>query len=393
MRTPVFFLIAGLLATCAAWHVAPPALHAQEAEQRRLVLLVNCQDHGGSALEGVAFSLGREGEDPVTLETDEFGMIRHEFPPAEEEGAAPPLLALTDGRYVAGSTLYSRRRTSRAVTYHHLYTLYHSDPAEMSAAERESYIRALPGILLRERREEGRTDLPATISVFLDGVRSVVEDEENFDPPPAPPDPGDAEDGVEGPYEEQAPAEPEPPGVEVRVLDGLGRPVPGRLVILWTDSEEDGDAHAARRARTGQDGRVRFGGLEAGRVYRPETASQRDGLEARGTIFRAEEDEWSGPVALVLREEGRFLTGFVFDGDEPVAGARLRVVPGNQPELTVVTNEFGFFELSPLQEGVVSLVLRERTGQEWRLPPLRVGRNEVFLPLDLIRVPTAQPSR
>ena len=383
-----FVAIAGLLALCLCTAVAVQAEEEEREEARRVLVLVNAQDHAGVAIEGVRFSITDADGERDVLETDEFGFIRHELVDADED--ATPEVSVADDRFRSGSTLYSRRRSRSAITHHHHIQLFRSDPHRMTISERRSYLEALPAMLRRERREAGAESLPLSLAVFLDGVREQVEDESEIEFPPPPEEPEEPEEGEE--EREPVIPEPEPPGVEVTVLDSMGQPAHRRLVLLWTDRGDDEAIHAVRRGRTDERGMVRFGGLEPDRLYRAETARDRDGMLARGTPFRAREDRFVELRPVVLREEQRALTGFVFDGEDPVRGATIRVLPSNQPELTVVTNEFGFFELSPLQPGEVPLSIRERGGRELRLPPLRPGRNEVVLPLDLLRVPAPTPA-
>ncbi len=388
MRFPFGLAICGFLALCLS--MAGPATAEEEGagEPRAAIVLVNCQNHAGVAIEGVEFSIGVPGEDPVLLQTDEFGMIRLEV--ENLTGDTAPHVRVADDRFAAGSTLYSRRQSRRGETHHFLFQLFRSDPERMTQAERRSYLEALPAMLRRQRMEEGPANLPLSLAVFLDGVRSQVEDESEIEFPPAPEPAEEAEDGEES---EPVVPEPDPPGVVVTVLDSMGQPAHRRLVLLWTDRGDDESIHAVRRGRTAEDGSIRFGGLEEGRLYRAETAPVRDGLLGRGSPFRAQADRFVELPPLVLRQTDRVLTGFVFDGERAVRGARLRVRPSNQPELEAVTNEFGYFDLGPLRPGDVPLLVQERNGGEVRVPSLRAGRSEKVLPMELLRIPPASPAQ
>ncbi len=308
----------------------------------------------GTPLEDVVIRVS-QGDASVETTTDLAGFAKATF--AVEEGTQPTVSPASDEWRVA-----SRVQSGGFV----ILQLFPSDMTKLSSEELGE-LAQLQGAMLESRRENGEraTGNAATphtlrLSAFLNGWRD--------------PDPRLLENRSHSTPKSE---------VNVSVVDGFGSPIAGRSVHLLTMNEETGRVELYERERSDEGGNVRFRSVPAGRIYRAEAVVEDDSRSALSNFFVPEIAETLDLDALVLRQPGESISGIVVNENLPVYGVRIVAKAKGGTELQTFTDQFGYFQLSPVASRPIEIKL-QRPGQnavDWTIDE---GEGEPVIPIVLL---------
>lgn len=349
-----------------AFLTVAPAL-ARTADEP-LYVLVSAQSIAGDMLTGVEFNLVQDGKVLGEMKTGANGAVRFTVPEVTDWQKAS--VVVDDPAWKALPPV--RRLNRQKTTWTYIFRLYPSDAAAMDPAVRADYLLALPEIERGRRAEAGPLEpAPAKpslahLSAFLEGSR--VELPATFERPTT--------------TTLSVKNDPVLPSVSAQLLDGAGRPVAFRRVLLFGIKEGTNSVTIVASRNTNRQGLVAFGELQAGRVYRMEVPVAGDGMIARGPVFQAPQTA-TQLDPLVLRAPDSRLTGIATYDGEPVAGAE--VIFAGDVVLTTRTNALGYFDLSPIPSGGGGEIVVRRPGtRDTATLPFRPGRTECIVPLEVV---------
>lgn len=361
-----------ILLCVAVWSSAGAA---DGATSPTVTITISAANLVGDPLEGVPFQVMGPGGAQDGVRTDANGLAVLEVTgPLELD---PPPVSLASEEWTAESSVYTRRPASTRLFA--LYRLFPSDPGRMSSAERQAYLRRLPGILAARRAEGVRLpDAPLhrdRLAAFLEGTAIIDVEESGLARELVTPDPPPAPDSTQPP--------PRPPSFVI--VDALGNTVAGRVVEIYTLSDEaPGHLELIRRDRSGRDGGIVLPDLETGRLYRVRVPEDADRLSASSPVFRPEDLSAGDPETLVLRDARReTLGGLVTLGNEPVEGAVVRT-EGPVPRLVTRTGPLGFFQLAPLSPGPITITVTMPGEADPVVVATEVGPDEVLVAVDVL---------
>lgn len=324
-------------------------------------LLLVAADHGGEPVPGVKFAVvGERGERRI-VETGPDGRARSELAHTSEQAA----ITLDDERWISLQSPWESTPEDRIG----FFRLYRRDASEMTRAERRAFANDALGFVMRDPwQAPDAGDYPPA------PVPATARRLSMFFPPHR------VESAVNGLADFQA----DHLGVvSVRILDGRGRPVDGALVRLFYFNETGGILDLAGTERTAASGIAVFDAAPANHLCRAEAV---DGaLQAVSGFIQVTPggETLVGPI--VLRSPGDRVTGLVFDGDTPVAGALVTARdPGGGRVMSTTTDQFGYFEVAPLPAETVNLRVQHASEKGVRRFNTTVrGGGSLFIPIDM----------
>ncbi|CAN5392278.1 hypothetical protein BH09SUM1_BH09SUM1_33010 [soil metagenome] len=331
---------------------------AAEETSGTVTMLVTAQSLSGETLPGVKFDVVQKEQILRSFATNKQGFAR--VPAADFSPGWS--VALADKDY---SILQQNLRTPKDGGKFLFLKLYENDPSKMSADETVAYVNALPEIYAGDRKAHGLAGAgeeitAARLAAFLEGFR----------------------DEVDGDGAAAKAAAPTAPSMTVTVVDGVGRPVARRGVLLYALDGDSGRVRVCASETTGPNGVARFVGLTPETLYRVYAPSRSDGLVAMGSFTMLNEKESRTLPAMALRESRRTVSGIVFEKTMPAAGVRVSIA--ENAGLQAVTDRFGYYALGPVDARSVTLIFkRAGSAEEMRLP-VRADGNEVMAPLELL---------
>lgn len=261
------------------------------------------------------------------------------------------------------------RESGEKEKYRRYYQLFLRDPAKMTPSEREETVQRYRAVLDSRRAaaenttETGPDPLLALTAFLHPGRAETDEGEYGF---------GELEKVPKG-------------AVTSRVVTLKGTPAANQLVYLYNYNPVARKVQPVATDRSDADGSVSFSNLPTNRYYRIESAPSAPDLAFGPPILLVSEKTETFP-AITLAPKRRLISGIVSWEGNPASRVRVVSVGGGQPELSTTTDANGYFQLSPLREGSVRLVLSRPdialgAGHVWSGP---VGSNEVVLPMELL---------
>jgi hypothetical protein len=268
------------------------------------------------------------------------------------------------------------RETGEKEKYRRYYQLFLRDPAKMTEPEREETVQRYRAVLDSRRASEGATpesgpDPLLALTAFLHPGRAETDEGEyGF---------GELEKVPKG-------------ALSSRIVTLKGAPAANQLIYLYYYNPVARKVQPVATDRSDADGTVSFANLPTNRYYRIETAPSAAELAFGPPILLVSEKTETFP-AITLVPRRRIISGVVSYGGTPASRVRVVSMGEGQPELSTTTDANGYFQLSPVREGSVRLVLTRpdiSLGAEhtWSGP---VGINEVVLPMELLN--SSAPAR
>lgn len=340
----------------------------------------------GKAVDGVTFVVNDARDQIHRATTDSGGRATVLY--SAPRGLGLPPISLEGDAFRIVQSNSSNMRGAQGVVAEAEFTVLPTNPEHMSRGELIIYSQMFREILADARDEwsarKGPPDKPGRLRLayFLDGLREEAISVFRQDRPSTPTATANGNGEGDGEEEEEAP----PDGIVVRVVDSHGNLVTNRLVVLFGQDEESGEVQVVHSARTGRDGLALLRIDEPGRFHRVEVPPAGDGRLSRGPVFLGKEEliGQDRPSVLVLRPPRETISGLVYNGDRPATGVQIETADPDRPVISTAVDEFGFFELGPVQGETVTLAIRRSANSEPTFFRARPGREEAFIPLDIL---------
>jgi len=268
------------------------------------------------------------------------------------------------------------RETGEDDKYRRYYQLFLRDPAKMTPDERDETVQRFRSVLDSRRAddssstERGPDPLLALTAFLHPGRAETDEGEYGF---------GELEKVPKG-------------SISSRIVTLKGTPAANQLIYLYYYNPVAKKVQPVATDRSDADGSVTFANLPTNRYYRMETAPSAAELAFGPPILLVSEKTETFP-AITLVPRRRILSGVVSHEGTPASRVRVVSMGEGQPELSTTTDANGYFQLSPLREGSVRLVLSRPDiglGAE-HVWSGAAGINEVVLPMELLN--SSAPAR
>jgi hypothetical protein len=331
-------------------------------------LVVTATSPGGTPVVGATFDLIQDGERLSQMTTGPNGSTRFMVPKVTDWSKAEVVINSPDW----GALPPTRRMNRTGSTVYQLYKLYPTDPAKVAPSDRGAYLRMM-GEIYAVRRTAAPAFQPSNaapnslqLSAFLFGSRTEAPVQMNPDRPAA----------------ESADSQAPTLTITSTIVDETGIPLGFRRALLFTMKEATNEVIVADSRNSDRLGRVEFPGLAPDRLYRIEVPPLNDNRLGRSGIFHGGAGPAKSVPPIVVRPVTTQVSGILVIGDEPVRGAEVLTADGVR--ITTRTDEFGWFELAPVSDGVtVDVVIRMPGRRASGVYPLMPGREEYILPAEM----------